>query len=148
MRIYMDVCCLNRPYDDLSQDRNYLEAEAVLSIISHCEHGEWILVASGVIEHELTKITDADRLEQVQELYSTAKERIALTEPAEKRSAFFQQNGIKPFDSLHLAVAENAGVDVFLTTDDALLRKAQQMDLNIKVANPVSWLMEVLNYER
>ena len=31
MRIYMDVCCLGRPFDDLTQGRVYLEAEAVLS---------------------------------------------------------------------------------------------------------------------
>lgn len=30
MRIYLDVCCLNRPLDDLSIGRNRLEAEAVL----------------------------------------------------------------------------------------------------------------------
>ena len=28
MKIYMDVCCLNHPFDDLSQDSVYLEAEA------------------------------------------------------------------------------------------------------------------------
>jgi hypothetical protein len=30
MKIYLDNCCLNRPFDDLSQDRVYLEAEAIL----------------------------------------------------------------------------------------------------------------------
>ena len=29
MRVYLDVCCLNRPFDDLSQKRVYAEAEAV-----------------------------------------------------------------------------------------------------------------------
>ena len=145
MKIYMDVCCLNRPFDDLSQDRIYLEAEAVLSIIAHCEKGEWSLIASSVIDFELSNLIDADRLEQVQALYSAAAERIILTDQAETRAAFFQQNGIKPFDSLHLALAETCGVDVFLTTDDRLLRAATRMDLRIKTGNPVSWLMEVMN---
>ena len=148
MRIYMDVCCLNRPFDDLSQDRVYLEAEAVLSIISHCESDEWILIASGMIDFEVSKIADTDRLEQGQTLYSAANEKIKLTEQAEKRAAFFQQNGLKPLDSLHLALAESSNVNVFLTTDDRLLRKANRMDVKIKTANPVTWLMEVMNDEQ
>lgn len=145
MKIYMDVCCLNRPFDDISQDRIYLEAEAVLSIIAHCEKGEWSLIASSVIDFELSKLSDVARLEQVQALYSAADTRIMLTGEAEKLASYFQQNGIKPFDSLHLALAELNGVDVFLTTDDRLLRSATCMDLHIKIKNPVSWLMEVMN---
>jgi predicted nucleic acid-binding protein len=143
MRIYMDVCCLNRPFDNLSQDRIYLEAEAILSIIHHCDRGEWTLVASGVIDHELSRLPDMDRLEQVHTLYAAASERVYLTEQAEKRAAFLSQNGIKQFDSLHLALAETSAVDVFLTTDDRLLRAAKRTAAKIKVANPVSWLMEV-----
>jgi predicted nucleic acid-binding protein len=147
VRIYMDLCCLNRPFDDLSQDRIYLEAEAVLSIISNCETGKWILVSSGAIDFELSKLPDIDRFEQIQTLYSVASNRIKLTEQAEKRTIFFQQNSIKPFDSLHLALAEMGGVDVFLTTDDCLLRMAKKLNLAIKVDNPVSWLMEVMSNE-
>ena len=148
MKIYMDVCCLNRPFDDLSQDRVYLEAEAVLSIVSHCEKGKWSLMASGTIDYELLKISDNDRLEQVQELYAAASERVTLTEQAEKRATFFQQNGLNPVDSLHLASAEATAADVFLTTDDRLLKNATKLNLKIKTANPVSWLMEVMNDER
>jgi predicted nucleic acid-binding protein len=52
------------------------------------------------------------------------------------------------FDSLHLAAAESGGADVFLTTDDRLLRAAKQIEMNITVANPVTWLMEVLQNEQ
>lgn len=148
MRVYLDVCCLNRPFDDLSQDRVNLEAEAVLSIVSRCEKGEWSLVASGAIDFELSQSSDFDRLEQVRTLYSAANERVRFTEETEQRAALFRQSGIKDFDSLHLALAESGGVDAFLTTDDRLLRAVQQLDLKIKVANPVSWLMEVIKNER
>ena len=33
MRLYLDVCTLNRPYDDQAIDRNRLEAEAVIIIL-------------------------------------------------------------------------------------------------------------------
>ena len=49
--------------------------------------------------------------EQIQTLYSVASERIKLTEQTEKRASFFQQNGLKPFDSLHLALAETSEVN-------------------------------------
>lgn len=148
MKIYMDVCCLNRPFDDLSQDRVYHEAEAILSIISRCEKGEWTLFASGVIEYELSNTTDEDRLEQVRSLYVSASERITLTNQMEKRAAYFQDNGVKTLDSLHLAAAELGNADVFLTTDDRLLRAAKRLEIQVKTVNPLSWLMEVIKDER
>jgi hypothetical protein len=30
LRIYLDACCLNRPFDDQTQERIRLESEAVL----------------------------------------------------------------------------------------------------------------------
>ena len=141
----MDACCLNRPFDDLSQDRIYLEAEAILSIISHCEKGEWTLISSGVIDYELSRMPDTDRFEQVQTLYASARERIKLDEKTEQRAGVFQGSGLKPFDSLHLAIAETYNVDIFLSTDDRLLRTAGKLDIKIKIANPVAWLMEVMS---
>lgn len=143
----MDVCCLGRPFDDLSQDQLYLEAEAVLSILSRCEKGEWTLLASGIIEYEISNISDVSIHEQIQTLYSAAMERLTLTDKAEKRAAYFQRSGVKPFDSLHLAIAEACNVDVFLTTDNRLLRAAKRLNVKIKTANPVTWLMEELNDE-
>lgn len=144
----MDVCCYNRPFDDLSQDRVYLEAEAVLSIISHCENGEWTLISSGIIDYELSNILDNDKFENVQTLYSNASMRLSLTEEAEERAKYFQLCGLKPFDSLHLALAETSEVDVFLSTDDKLIRTANKTDIKIKVANPVNWIMEVTSDEQ
>ena len=40
MIVNLDVYCLNRPFDDQSQDRIHLEAEAVLAIIRHIEQSE------------------------------------------------------------------------------------------------------------
>ena len=88
-RIYMDVCCLNRSFDDLSQDRVYLETEAILTIISHCQRGEWILVSSGIIEFELSNMHDTWRLEHVQTLLDASNKRIKLTPLAEERAAYF-----------------------------------------------------------
>jgi predicted nucleic acid-binding protein len=140
----MDVCSLNRPFDDLSQDRVYLEAEAILAIISRCENNEWVLLSSGVIDFELSQLQDKERLERVQTIYGAAKERLLLSQNVEQRAKYFRQLGMKVFDSLHLALAETYRADVFLSTDDRLLRTANKTDLSINAVNPVSWLMEVI----
>ncbi|WP_256875183.1 hypothetical protein [Nostoc sp. C052] len=44
--IYLDVCCLNRPFDDQTQERIRLEAEAVLLILANCQTGEWQMLVS------------------------------------------------------------------------------------------------------
>ena len=61
----------------------------------------------------------------------------------EQRAKILQNYGLKPFDSLHDALTENCNVDVFLTTDVRLIKISNRVDLNVKVANPTVWLMEV-----
>jgi hypothetical protein len=49
------------------------------------------------------------------------------------------------FDALHLASAEQGRADVFLATDDGLLRRAgrHSQEIHVRVQNPVSWYQEV-----
>jgi predicted nucleic acid-binding protein len=143
MKIYMDVCCLSRPFDDLSQDRARLEAEAATNILERCRIGVWSLTASEVIDFELSAIKDKDKLLRIKRLYSLAENMLLLTDQAKTRSAALQGQGLALFDSLHLALAEIFQQDIFLTTDDKLIKKARTIIFDIKVANPVSWFLEV-----
>ena len=147
MKIYMDVCCLNRPFDDLSQLRVFFENEAVLSIISYCDSGEWVLCSSSIIDYEVAQISDSEKHEKVIMLYSSASEHIEVTQDLTERAKQFQECGIKYFDSLHIALAESAKADVLLTTDDRLIKLSRKTNANIKVENPVKWLMEVISDE-
>ena len=54
--------------------------------------------------------------------------------------------GFKSVDAMHVACAEKGAVDVFLTTDDGLLKTANRYfgAVNVKVMNPRDWLAEVL----
>ncbi len=54
--------------------------------------------------------------------------------------------GFNSFDALHVACAESGDVDIFLTTDDKLLKLATKMSekINIVVSNPISWIVEVM----
>ena len=143
MKIYMDACCLSRPFDDLSQDRARLEAEAVTNILERCRVGLWSLTASEIIDFELSAIKDEDKFLRIKQLYSLAENILPLTDQAKTRSAALRRQGLALLDSLHLAVAETFQQDIFLTTDDKLLKKAKAITLDLKVANPVSWFLEV-----
>lgn len=65
MRIYFDVCCLNRPFDDQTQDRIHMESESVVAILSHIENGYWTWVGSEVVNFEIEQIIDTDRRSKV-----------------------------------------------------------------------------------
>jgi hypothetical protein len=84
--IYLDVCCLNRPFDDLTQERIRLEAEAVLLILDRCQSGRLELLGSEAIDFEIARIRDADRRQKVLALASLATSRIAISEALESRA--------------------------------------------------------------
>lgn len=145
-RIYMDVCCLNRPFDDLEQERIRLEAEAILSILQCCQNREWSLVSSNALEFELEKTPNREKAEQVSSLLALAQTSIGSNEGIEARAEALISIGFKFYDALHIAFAEAANVDVMLTTDDRLLRRALRYkdELRITIENPVIWLMKVI----
>lgn len=142
--IYLDVCCLNRPFDDQTQDRIHLEAEAVLLILKHIELREWEWMSSEVVNFEIHQIPNPERRNQVHLLTRHASHVISLNETIIQRADALKQLGFKTYDALHLACAESANASVFLTTDDNLLKRAKQehSELHIPVENPLDWLQE------
>src|SRR5438093_1794690 len=145
-RIYLDVCCLNRPFDDQRQARVRLEAEAVLLILGRCEAGTWQWLSSAVVEEEVDNTPSHERRSRVRAMLSGAQSTIALTAAAVTRAKELQAMGFRTYDALHLACAEQATVDVFLTTDERVLRLATRhtAHLQVRVANPLAWLLEVI----
>jgi len=65
MRIYLDVCCLNRPFDDHTQDKIRLESEAVVTILSHIAEKQWQMIGSEIIAFEISRTPDPDRRRKV-----------------------------------------------------------------------------------
>ncbi|NUN65599.1 type II toxin-antitoxin system VapC family toxin [Pseudanabaena biceps] len=144
-RIYMDVCCLNRPFDDQSQQRIKLETEAIDELTERCVSGEFVLISSTALESEIAQNRKPNMAEQVMEALTIAQDRILVTESIVSRAMELVQLGFKQFDALHIACAESGNVDIFLTTDDRLLKKAivYEKTLKVSVANPVIWLMNI-----
>ena len=146
-KLYLDACCLNRPFDDQRQDRIRLEAEAVIVILRRIEIGEWEAIGSEVLDFEIEQAPDPERRERVKRLARLARESVRVDKAVGKRAQQLQNIGFRPFDALHVACAEASGADAFLTTDDQLLRCASRgaERLRIRVENPLAWLKEVLS---
>lgn len=51
---------------------------------------------------------------------------------------------IGAFDSLHIASAEEAKADIFLTTDDKLEKMADKLKLKTRVINPLRFAWKVI----
>lgn len=148
-RIYMDVCCLNRPLDDQAQQRIHLEAEAVLLVLNKCKIGDWKLVTSNALDAEIGLTPNPTRLRQVQDLLSVATIKVQTSSALEQRIAEPTQLGFSFYDAPHIASAERSRSDTFLTTDDRLIRRARQFpeQLNIKIDNSVQWLTQTMQEE-
>lgn len=147
MKIYLDVCCLNRPYDDQSQDRIRLESEAVIAILRHIELGEWFLVSSAIVSYEISRTSDEERKRRLYLAVRKASEYVPVGRKTQFRAGELKhQLGIRTYDALHIACAEIGGADVFLSTDDKLVKapKRNSQATNIRVENPLNWLQEVI----
>ncbi len=122
--IYLDVCCLNRPFDNQVQERVHLEAEAVLLILARCQSREWQMLASEAIDAEIAQTLDAERKQRVTLLASLAMSKVIVNEQVESRTLELVQLEFKAYDALHIACAEVGNADILLTTDDRLMCKA------------------------
>jgi predicted nucleic acid-binding protein len=119
------------------------------SILRRCMSGEyWRLVESDIIHMEVSKNPDSEKRGAVLLLLNCATETVKYNSEIKLRASRFREHGIGLFDSIHLAAAEYAKVDIFLTTDIRLLRAATRTDVKIRVANPLNYYMEVLNNEQ
>jgi hypothetical protein len=147
MKIYMDVCCLCRPFDARTQPRIHLEMEAVVAILDRCRSG-WELVSGDVILYEILQIPDEKRLLNVRKILALAKETVEWDDQLEVRGDELTQSGIDAMDALHIASAERAGA-IFLTTDDALIKNIRTGSINISIraCNPVELYLEVKDHE-
>jgi predicted nucleic acid-binding protein len=143
--IYLDACCLDRPFDDLIQARVRLESEAVLIILAHIESGQWEWVTSDALVFEISQNPDEAKRRRIMVMMENATRHIAVHEDERIRAAQLITTGFQAFDALHIACAESSQVDVLLTTDDHMVQRAERLSkqLTVRVANPLAWLREV-----
>lgn len=143
--VYLGACCLNRPFDDQSQPRVRLEAEAVLIVLARCKQRDWEWLGSTVLEFEVAQDPDPARQARIKLLISATHRVVSMQADESQRGKELAALGVSTVDALHLACAESGGADVFLTTDDRLLRQAARLSaqLRLRVENPLTWVKEM-----
>jgi len=138
-RLYLDTSVYNRPFDDLSQARVWLEALAFAIILQMIESGGARLVSSEVLEFENSRNPFAHRKGWVSFYLGLAKDYQELDESIRKRALVLESQRLEPLDALHLACAEEARAEYFITCDDRIIKRYQGEAL--KVMNPVNFVI-------
>jgi len=146
MKIYLDNCCYNRPFDDQTQIKIHLEGESILAIINKCKHNNDEIIGSPALEFEIEKITNIDKREKVNYLYDkTITTKIDYNADVFKRvQELSKQTNIRTLDKYHLAFAEYSDADILLTTDNKFEKASLKLDLKVKVINPLKYLLEII----
>jgi hypothetical protein len=143
MRLYLDNCMFNRPYDDQSRIRVRLEAEAKLNIQESIRAGEYELVWSYILDYENAKNPYWERQEQIDQWRKYAKCDVSENSELLQQAGLLLQLGLKKMDALHIACATVAQADYFLTTDKGILKKAGLVRM-IFIKDPVDFIREML----
>lgn len=148
MTIYLDNCCYNRPFDDRSNIKNYLEREAVLLVMQMAFDGNYQIIGSDILEREMSLIANGEKRRNVEALYNSMIYDVVKINDSivDRAKIIMDQSTIKAFDSLHLASAETKA-DVLLTTDIKFMKAANRLGAGIKVQDPISFVLEVSDSE-
>lgn len=137
MRIYLDNSVLNRSFDDQSISKIRLETTATFFIFELIEKGKIKLVNSSVIEYENSKNPFFERKLWISYFLLKAKVYQRMNLKIKKKAKEIENLKISPIDSLHLASAEEAQVDYFVTCDYDVIRKYKG---KLKVLEPISFI--------
>ena len=123
LKLYLDNCCFNRPFDDQSQLLVRLETEAKLFIQERIKNGTFELVWSYILDVENNANPYPRRKKFVQAWKRFAVEDVAESEALLVIMESFEKRKAKTMDALHLAAAVIASADFFITTDKGILNK-------------------------
>ena len=144
MLVYFDICALQRPFDDHSQLRVRLEAEAVVTLIQLCEMGLVELVSSAAHEIKNRQNPYPERQTYAADVLSLAQHRVASTSEVAERTEAYIQEGLRQLDAFHLAAAVVSRAAFFCTTDDRLLRRGQVLNTRATaVVSPLDLLLQL-----
>lgn len=143
MRIYLDNCCFNRPYDDQSYLSISLEAQAKLHIQDLIHDGKLEMAASYMLIYEngqnpygMRKQAITEFIENNTAVYVSDARLSEISDKAHK----IMKTGVKYKDACHIACAIMADCEYFLTTDRRLLKYKSD---KLNIMNPLDFVREL-----
>ena len=143
LRVYLDNCSFNRPFDEQEQILIELETIAKLEIQRLIKQGNFELIWSFMLDKENHDNPHDNRKEHIltwKKISSLVikENSIEIT----KKARELENISIKAKDSAHLAVAIISNCDYFITTDKKLINK--NID-EIKIINPINFIEREVN---
>ena len=142
IKLYLDLCCFNRPFEDQSQLIIRLQTEAKLAIQEDIQNGLCSLVWSAILDLENSANPDPQRREAIAAWFTMAAIDIEATSAVEQKAESVGKIGLKAMDALHVASALEGKADFFLTTDRTIVRKLKS-DHRIRVMDPIDFIREL-----
>jgi predicted nucleic acid-binding protein len=140
--VYLDNCCFNRPFDDQRQMRVRLEAEAKLCIQEHIRSGTLELVWSYMVDFENTANPFEERRTTISGWRHYATTDVEETAMLLQNATRLATRGLKAKDALHIACAIAGECTYFVTTDDDILKRRQEVH-EITVIDPTALVREM-----
>jgi hypothetical protein len=104
MKIYLDNCCFNRPFDDQSSITIRLETEAKLNIQQKVKSKDISLVWSYVLDFENSANPLEERKIEIQKWKGLSSSFTNETSKILSEMNRFTNIGLKPIDALHVSV--------------------------------------------
>ena len=142
MRIYLDMCAYNRPYDDQSQLKVLMESQSKLRIQELIIEGKYELVGSYVLDYEcsrnpfkMRKEAITDFIDKYMSAYVSSDRNDVITNKANE----IMKTGVKEKDALHIAAAIYAKCEYFISTDIRLLKYRTD---EIKLVTPIEFILQ------
>ncbi len=143
MRIYLDMCCYNRPYDDQSQLKVAMETQSKLYIQSLIKEKKLELIVSYMLRYECSKNPFEMRRNTI---FAFMRENafgyvgVERKEMIEAKAAEIMKTGVKFKDACHVAAAIYAKCEYFISTDVRLLK---YLTKEIKMVTPIEFVTEM-----
>ena len=141
MRIYLDNCCYNRPYDSQESFKINMETRAKLHIQEEIKEGKYDLVCSYMLEYENSQNKDSmkkDAIKLYQDEYSVAYVPLERREVLQEKIQEIMDYNIAYKDASHLACAIYAGCEYLLTTDIRFQKRYKGNE--IRILNPLEFV--------
>jgi len=145
LKVYLDNCCFNRPYDDQTYILIKLETEAKLLIQKEIIDGNIDLIWSFILHFENNDNPYSDKKEQIMRWENIAKKIVIFKESILNRAKEIMALKIREKDALHLSCAMFAKADCFITTDKKLLNKNIG---EIDILNPIDFVRRYYSENR
>ena len=139
MKIYLDTCYYNRPFDDNTKMDINLETISVLYIQEKVKNKEYKLVWSFILDYENNFNPSEDNKTSIQKWENYSEFFCSFSDKIFDKSKEIENLGIHQRDALHVACGISCKCEFFITTDYNLLKKGKSIK-EITIINPIDFV--------